>query len=84
MAQLVGLHGSPEPFPLRCDFGRSIPSREIEVFAAEYDNNLCLMCGYCLKHLPEKHICPECGTHYDLDHVVAEWQTYLSSRRKNR
>lgn|GEM_PF-7042272 len=58
--------------------------RRIERSAVEYDNSLCLICGYCLKHLPETHMCPECGTQYDLNHVVAEWQAYFISRKRKR
>jgi len=58
--------------------------RRIEKSAVEYDNSLCLICGYCLEHLPKKHICPECGTQYDLDHVVAEWQGHFASRKRKR
>lgn len=58
--------------------------RRIEKSAMEYNNSLCLICGYCLQHLPEKHICPECGTEYDLDDVVAEWQAHFASRKRKR
>lgn len=45
---------------------------------AEYE--LCLECGFCLKGLPIKHICPECGTPYDLYVVKRTWTAWVRER----
>jgi len=84
MAQLVGPRGSPEPFPLRSNSGRSIPSEETEVFAAEYDNNLCLICGYCPRYPPAKHIGPECGEPYDIAIVKKTWKQCFEAQRAKK
>jgi len=32
----------------------------------------CPQCGYSLEGLPEEHVCPECGLHYDPDMLTVE------------
>ena len=42
----------------------------------------CPQCLYDLSHLPDAGACPECGTPYDMDRVLAQWlrvdRTYQS------
>lgn len=52
--------------------------------ASENDYCLCLICGYCLKGLPEKHRCPECGTPYEIEDVKRHWSEYLGDRAARR
>jgi hypothetical protein len=56
---------------------------EVRAITREAHDNgccLCLRCGYCLKGLPEKHQCPECGTAYDITEVKQKWSAYLADR----
>ena len=39
----------------------------------------CLNCGYDLRGLPEKHVCPECGFEYDLESVRQAWRKMVGS-----
>ena len=57
---------------------REIPALTLEARANDYC--LCLICGYCLKGLPEKHRCPECGTSYEIEDVKRKWSEYLADR----
>jgi len=51
--------------------------RELE----ESDLLLCLTCGYCLKGLPDRHTCPECGTAFDAPSVQAQWKHWIQHRK---
>jgi hypothetical protein len=39
-----------------------------------------VICGYCLKNLPKEHVCPECGTQYEIEEVKGRWSEYLNRR----
>lgn len=41
--------------------------------ARQFNNELCPNCGYALKGLPTRHVCPECGELYDLYKVKLDW-----------
>lgn len=41
--------------------------------AVQFHYELCPHCGYALKGLPQKHVCPECGKAYDLYQVKRDW-----------
>ena len=39
----------------------------------------CLDCGYDLNGLPDRHICPECGTNYDRDDTQEVWKNFIQT-----
>ena len=57
---------------------KDIPLLTREAKANDYC--LCLICGYCLKGLPDEHRCPECGSTYDIEDVKRIWSEYVADR----
>lgn len=47
----------------------------------EQDMHLCMNCGYSLHGLPARHVCPECGTDYDVDALRQAWEHWIKKRR---
>ena len=47
----------------------------------ECDYRLCLTCGYRLEDLPLKHVCPECGSTFDIEQVRAAWRHWVQRNR---
>ncbi len=43
--------------------------------AAEY--RICMQCGQLLRGLPDRHLCPECGSQYDYDRLAENWKAWL-------
>ena len=50
----------------------------------DLDYEACLNCAYPLKGLPSKHMCPECGAPYSLNHVKAMWVACLYPKEPQR
>lgn len=48
------------------------------------DRMLCTTCGYCLRGLPARHSCPECGEEFDIESVQRTWAQWLGSDGKRR
>lgn len=41
----------------------------------------CLNCGYCIKGLPSKYECPECGLEYEQERVRRTWMHCVQDER---
>ena len=50
----------------------------------ENDCLMCLSCGYPLRGLPARHVCPECGWAYDAEKVQGAWRYWLDVRKLPR
>lgn len=46
-------------------------------FVYERDRDICTNCGYDLRKLPTKHVCPECGQPYNIQEVHDQWDAWF-------
>jgi hypothetical protein len=46
----------------------------------EHEGMVCFDCGYSLKNLPDKHICPECGAAYEKSALQARWLEWMRAK----
>lgn len=46
----------------------------------EREGAVCFECGYCLKSLPDKYTCPECGTSYEKTALQARWLEWMGMK----
>lgn len=40
-------------------------------------------CAYCLRHLPAKHRCPECGAEYDVIELEHKWVAWYPEKNSS-
>lgn len=49
-------------------------SRRLRRRAIEHQGGVCWSCGYVLGGLPQRGVCPECGSSFDRDDLRRRWR----------